>query len=255
MKIISTFAVVVTASITLLQPAQGRSRGSGHSFSPAPRFSAPAGHFSSRPRNFSGSGPRFYHSSQRFSSQAFRNRAPGSQFAVNRKTALNSRAYSASNARRAALRSQGFNNQGRVLTQHTRNWDRHRDHFWHGHRCRWYSNAWVIIDPWFYPWGFGYGYPYGAYSYYDDGYYDDGSVSGEYSQEPYPAQSENDSRNSDFNVSEVQSALARAGYYHDAIDGSVGPATRKALRRFQRDRGLDVTGRIERPVIEALGLR
>lgn len=112
----------------------------------------------------------------------------------------------------------------------------------------------MIIDPWFYPWGFGYGYPYGAYSYYDDGYYDDGSMAGEYSQEPYPARYENDSRNSVNNVSEVQSALARAGYYRDAIDGSVGPATRKALRRFQRDRGLDVTGRIEWPVIEALGL-
>lgn len=255
MKITVTFAVVITASIALLQPAQGRSRGSGPSSSGAPRFSAPAGHFSSRPRNFSSSGPRFYHSSRRFSSQgAFRNTTAGQRFTVNRKTALNPRAYSAPNARRAALRSQGFNNQGRVLAQHTRNWDRGRDHFWRGHRCRWYHNAWVIIDPWFYPWGFGYGYyPYGAYSYYDGGYYDDGYAPSEYSQ--VPPQSQYDSGDGDSSVSEVQSALARAGYYRGAIDGSLGPATRNALKRYQRDQGLAITGRIDRPVIETLGLR
>jgi hypothetical protein len=115
----------------------------------------------------------------------------------------------------------------------------------------------VIFDLGFYPWdyGYGYGYPYGAYSYYDGGYYDDGYAPSEYSQEPYPAQSQYDSGNGDSSVSEVQSALAREGYYHGAIDGSLGPATRNALRRYQRNQGLDVTGRIDRPVIEALGLR
>jgi len=101
----------------------------------------------------------------------------------------------------------------------------------------------VIIDPWFYPWGYGWGYPYG-YSYYDDGYAPD-----EYSQSEY------DSASGDSSVSQVQAALAREGYYHGAIDGSVGPATRNALRRYQRDRGLEATGRIDRSVIEALRLR
>jgi hypothetical protein len=161
---------------------------------------------------------------------------------VNRKTGLGPRSYGASNARRAALHTQGITNQGRVLAQHTRNWDRSRDHVWHGHRCRWHHNSWVIIDPW-YPWGYGY-YPYGAYSYYDGGYYDDGYATTEY-----------DSGDGDFGVSEVQSALARAGYYRGAIDGSFGPATRNALTRYQRDQGLAVTGRIDQPVIETLGLR
>jgi peptidoglycan hydrolase-like protein with peptidoglycan-binding domain len=101
----------------------------------------------------------------------------------------------------------------------------------------------VIIDPWF--WGYGYGwggYPYG-YSYYDDGYAPD-----EYSQPEY------DNSSGDSSVSQVQTALARAGYYHGAIDGSFGPATRNALRRFQRDRGLEATGQIDRPVIAALRL-
>jgi His-Xaa-Ser repeat protein HxsA len=103
----------------------------------------------------------------------------------------------------------------------------------------------VIIGPWLYPWGYGY-YPYGAYSYYDDGYYDDGYAASEYSQSEYDA--------GDSSVSQVQTALAREGYYHGAIDGSVGPATRNALRRYQQNHGLDVNGRIDRQVLEALGL-
>lgn len=260
MKIIGTIGVVVAASIALLQPAQGRSRGSGHSFSTAPRFSASTGHFSSRSGNFSNSVPRFHHSSPRFSSQAaFRNRTPGPRSAVNRANSLHPRTDSASSARlaagrRASLRPQAFNgNRGHVLARYTRNWDRGRDHAWRGHRCRWHHNAWVIIDPWFYPWGFGYGYyPYGAYSY-DGGYYDDGYATSEYSREP--SQSQYDSGDGDFSVSEVQSALARAGYYRGTIDGSLGPATRNALKRYQRDQGLAITGRIDRPAIETLGLR
>lgn len=126
------------------------------------------------------------------------------------------------------------------------NWDRRRDHFWRGHRCHWRNNSWVIFGlgfyPAFYPWG--YGYPYGSY-YYDDGYYDDGYAANEYSQSEYGV---------DSTVSQVQAALAREGYYRGAIDGSVGPATRNAIRRYQSSHGLDVNGQIDRPVIEALGL-
>jgi Putative peptidoglycan binding domain len=254
---------MVAASIALLQPAQGRSQGSTRSFSPAYHYSASAGHFSSRPRSFSGGNARFYRSSPRLSSQAaFRNRAyfAGPLLAVNRTTALNPRAYSAAAprltaGRTAALRSQGFSSSGRVLAASSRNWDRGRDHFWHGHRCHWYNNAWVIFDLGFYPWDYGWGYPYGAYSYYDGDYYDDGYAPSQYSPEPYPAQFEYDSGNGDSSVSQVQAALARKGYYRGAIDGSLGPTTRNALRQYQRNHGLDVTGRVDRPVIAALGLR
>lgn len=99
------------------------------------------------------------------------------------------------------------------------------------------------LYPAFYPWG--YGYPYG---YYDDRYYDDGYAANEYSQSEY------DNGNPDSSVSQVQAALAREGYYHGAIDGSIGPATRNALRRYQENHGLDVNGRIDRRVLEALGL-
>jgi peptidoglycan hydrolase-like protein with peptidoglycan-binding domain len=56
-------------------------------------------------------------------------------------------------------------------------------------------------------------------------------------------------------VSDVQSALAREGYYDGPIDGKLGDATRRALRKYQRDHNLDVTGAINRPLIEALRLR
>lgn len=135
-----------------------------------------------------------------------------------------------------------------------RNWDRSRDHFWRGHRCRWHNNAWLIFDLGFYPWDYGYGYPYGASPYYDGDYYDNGYAPSEYSQE-YPAQSEYDSGDSDFSVSQVQAALARKGYYHGALDDRLGPGTRNALRRYQRDHGLNVTGEVDQSVIETLGLR
>src|ERR1700730_1089926 len=74
----------------------------------------------------------------------------------------------------------------RSLSWHS-DWDRHRDHFWNGHRCRFVNGSWFIFDigfiPWFgwpysdyyaydyyYPYGYG-GYGYGAYGY-DPGVYD-----------------------------------------------------------------------------------
>ena len=53
---------------------------------------------------------------------------------------------------------------------------------------------------------------------------------------------------------DVQRALARRGYYHGAIDGGIGSGTRAAIRRYQYDRGLEVTGRIDRSLLRSLGL-
>jgi Putative peptidoglycan binding domain len=76
----------------------------------------------------------------------------------------------------------------------------------------WWGWGW---GPW---WGGGWGYPYG---YYGGGYgsgYGYGDSSGS-------------------RVAELQSRLARAGYYHGAIDGIMGPATRRAIRAYERDHG------------------
>ncbi|MBA2431416.1 MAG: peptidoglycan-binding protein [Chthoniobacterales bacterium] len=52
----------------------------------------------------------------------------------------------------------------------------------------------------------------------------------------------------------VQIELRRMGYYRGAIDGLIGPMTRSALTRFQRDNGLPVTRRIDGPTLASLGL-
>jgi len=291
MKIIGTFSLVVIASIPFVSSAQARGygggrsfSGGGRSFSSAPHFSAP--HYSGGSRSFSASRSQYYAPARSSSGAGYRNRsfaAAGPRHAINRTTALNPRYYSASGSRFAgnrrtnftprnystgrlaasrtnAVRSNGFNRQERVVGRHGsnwhRNWDRSRDHYWHGHRCHWHNNSWIIFDTGFYPWGWGY-YPYYPTSYYyDDGYYGDGYYDDRYAaNEQAPAPSDPSNYESGSRVSDVQSALSRAGYYDGPIDGVLGPATRKALRNYQRDHGLAVTGGIDRAVTDALQLR
>ena len=67
--------------------------------------------------------------------------------------------------------------QNHVFARHSsswhRDWDRGRDHWWHGHRCHFIGGSWVIFDfgwdpwwwspwPWWYP-DYYYPYPYGGY--------------------------------------------------------------------------------------------
>jgi hypothetical protein len=54
---------------------------------------------------------------------------------------------------------------------------------------------------------------------------------------------------------DVQIALRREGYYRGPIDGAIGRGTRYAIREYQYDYGLPVTGRIDRRLIRSLGLR
>lgn len=44
---------------------------------------------------------------------------------------------------------------------------------------------------------------------------------------------------------QVQAALRKLGYYGGAVDGLMGPATQTAIRTFQIDHGLSVTGKID----------
>ena len=55
-------------------------------------------------------------------------------------------------------------------------------------------------------------------------------------------------------IANVQSALQNAGYYFGAVTGSLSGETRAALANFQRDYGLIITGAIDEPTVEALGL-
>ena len=147
-----------------------------------------------------------------------------------------------------------------IFAQHSanwhRDWDRHTDHWWHGHRCHFFNGSWVIFDLGFYPWwgwpywdpyyyygyGYGYGYPEGYDSTYDYGeQYDD--------QNGYADQSGNPT------VAAVQERLAHEGYYRGQVDGVFGPETRAALAQFQSNHGLRVTGALTNKTLAALGLR
>jgi len=54
-------------------------------------------------------------------------------------------------------------------------------------------------------------------------------------------------------VRSIQSALSTRGY-DLAVDGMMGPNTQSALKRFQRDQGLNETGRIDSQTLNALDL-
>jgi len=55
-------------------------------------------------------------------------------------------------------------------------------------------------------------------------------------------------------IANVQVALQDAGFYFGAITGSLNVETRAALANFQREYGLPITGAIDQPTIETLGL-
>lgn len=56
----------------------------------------------------------------------------------------------------------------------------------------------------------------------------------------------------DGGVSGAQARLRNLGYDRGAIDGRAGPRTTSALRRFQRDHDLDVSGTLDDPTRSAL---
>jgi Putative peptidoglycan binding domain len=148
-----------------------------------------------------------------------------------------------------------------VVAQHSgnwhRDWDRGRDHWWHGHRCRFVNGSWFIFDTGFYPW-WPYWYPYDYYGYgypdgYDQGYYGSDAYQGEeyYGQNGDPQSDQNNGST----VAVVQERLEREGYYHGQIDGVFGPETRAAIAQFQSNHGLRVTGALTSETLAALGLQ
>ena len=114
----------------------------------------------------------------------------------------------------------------------------HHDRSWWRSR---YSRIALFAGGYYY-WNDGYWYP--AYGY-DPGYstyaYDE-PIYGYNNLDPGQV------------IVSVQSALQEQGYYNDEVDGLIGPNTRAALSRYQRDHGLPVTAAIDGPTLEALGL-
>lgn len=115
---------------------------------------------------------------------------------------------------------------------------------------------------------YGYGYPYSGFGYpsYGYGYYPYSGFSfgyypydyrypydysyGYYYNRPAYGTYANGSV-----VAQVQARLARAGYYRGAIDGAIGPRTRYAIERYERDHGLRIDGAISGPLLRNMGLR
>ena len=55
-------------------------------------------------------------------------------------------------------------------------------------------------------------------------------------------------------VFDVQRTLARKGYYNGVIDGDLGPRSRAAIRAWQMDCRLPVTGQLDAPTLRSLAL-
>ena len=129
---------------------------------------------------------------------------------------------------------------------------RGRDRDFRGRRFRDFNRSFFGFgfdgfgDPYYYPYDYSYYYPY-DYPFYDpNSDYGDGVFL-----------STNNSGAGTLTKSEqtvllVQSALAKRGYYRGMIDGVIGPRSRRAIRGFQNDQGLPVTGSIDGKLIKTL---
>lgn len=54
-------------------------------------------------------------------------------------------------------------------------------------------------------------------------------------------------------VERVQSALKGLDFYTGEVDGLSGPGTERAIRTYQEKNGLEVTGKIDQPLLQRLG--
>ena len=54
--------------------------------------------------------------------------------------------------------------------------------------------------------------------------------------------------------SNVQESLTQQGYYSGPIDGDIGRGTRRAISNYQSDKGLQVNGQIDEPLLVSLKL-
>jgi peptidoglycan hydrolase-like protein with peptidoglycan-binding domain len=56
-------------------------------------------------------------------------------------------------------------------------------------------------------------------------------------------------------VLQAQERLKAAGFDPSSIDGTLGPQTRDALRRYQQTRNLPATGELDEGTLQALGIK
>jgi len=107
--------------------------------------------------------------------------------------------------------------------------------------------GWWWGGPWWWGWD-GWAYPY-AYCGYGGSY-------GTACTDP-PAQDSRYGSEEYWNdvATSVQSKLAEQSYYHGAVDGVISSDTLQAIRQFQTDHGLTVTGKIDPKLLDTLGIQ
>jgi hypothetical protein len=129
----------------------------------------------------------------------------------------------------------GHLNYSDACRRHWREW--HDRNWWHNHcdTIVFISTGYYFLDGsyWYPAWGYD---PFYNYYDYDGPIYTYGNL--------LP----------DEVIANVQVALQGAGYYFGAITGSLNGETRAALANFQRDYGLPITGAIDEPTVQTLGL-
>ena len=97
--------------------------------------------------------------------------------------------------------------------------------------------------------------PYYGAPYYD-AYYASPSVGVSVSTPPYGGYrgTRVDDHSDDLSIDVQRAALRRDGYYRGGIDGDIGSGMRAAIRQYQYDHHLEVTGRIDRSLLRSLDL-
>ncbi|MDQ2824675.1 MAG: peptidoglycan-binding protein [Verrucomicrobiota bacterium] len=114
----------------------------------------------------------------------------------------------------------------------------HNRGWWRNH-C---SRIVFVSGGWYY-WNLGFWYPAWGYDPYYSYYPFDGPIyCGSADLTP------------DQVIVDVQLQLQRDGYYYGAVDGILGPDTRRGIAAFQVDHGLAITSAIDEPTLSTLGL-
>ncbi|HJT87933.1 MAG TPA: peptidoglycan-binding domain-containing protein [Bryobacteraceae bacterium] len=55
-------------------------------------------------------------------------------------------------------------------------------------------------------------------------------------------------------VTAAQRSLKQKGFYKGNLDGDMGPETRAAVREYQKNSNLNVTGRLDQATLSSLGV-
>jgi hypothetical protein len=156
--------------------------------------------------------------------------------------------FALSNSPNPNIASTRFNQNYRI--QGSQNWQGQQYGAFQNYSSQWHDQGWwnsnydrigLFGGGWYF-WNAGYWYPAWGYDSAAAYYPYDGPIYGYNNLPP------------DQVVANVQSTLQAQGYYHGAVDGTLGPVTRAALSNYQRDHSLYMTSAIDEPTLASLGM-